>query len=1052
MQSSGCSGGSKEASSYERSALLRHFSLYDADGDGSIDAYEFQKMMADLGQHFTMDEVNLSFAACCNGSNSKADLDRLVQFEDFFEWWNNDCGALLGPRESVQDSSLDSSASRRRLTMLGPNIYLSVHQRLEDDGGEHADEGPPQLTTFTFHIEVTSNAIIDCKIDISESVNLTLLSRHSRARQRGHHCISIDRISPFTRVEVMKVGVEIRHAPWKLAYESAYRARPLLAAELSLNNYMLRLKDADDANVDASFSAFQELLQARRLDPDSHDARAMIELLEAANVQFMDMSFPPFDASIAAPPNDQGGSSFHAADTDADNTDDDIDDNDLKGLASICSWRRSSDLFADQETAISVDAHIFGRHGVRPNGIQHGCLGNCWLICALSLLAERPALVTYLIAEADGAHVGMYRVRICNGGVWKTITLDDFFPCFPSAGPLFSRSSYFGAEIGVMLVEKAFAKLFGSYESLKRGTLHEGLMDISGCPVVTHLFNNLRTRDQIASGHFWKALKSNLSSRHLVCCSTPLSRGGTNNEKLTGLIPGRSYNILNAIEVHGYMLVRIRNPWGNFKWDGEWSAKSLLWTDKVKSAVQQEATGGSKGDDVCGVDDGSTFWVSYEELLLNFSSMTVCFLTSSRGVEWERCRKKVSFERIDNNNEIDQKGPNMRNGTRQGRSETLIPDGFCEEYSLRSKLYKLSVPKRSEVVFALHNRDGRFNPATSMGGGSKESYPLLGLTILQKQDFRQSSNRKSALGVGGYSLVASIGVSSDRQVQVEAVALEAGHYFVVPYTCSGANLEGSDDGNFESFRDLPSISEDSKDGLRFNSMIKGLEEVFDRFDEDFDDALSREEMSALLDVAVNHLQDPGCAQMRAALKNAFGYEENASFVTKATFTSRAADILRGEDKGSVEVLTELLLRCGYEEDVGTGGGAWKCVDRLPATLTIHAELPCKLNPFVANSLALRDAIELPVRLRGTEDFNIEHGVKTFTLLNGPRGVSLGVQNVRRVDMLVLMDCSDSINTQSHRASLAHEVRLSPGTFSIVHHLFPVNADSPWTWSFKLAVK
>jgi len=46
--------------------------------------------------------------------------------------------------------------------------------------------------------------------------------------------------------------------------------------------------------------------------------------------------------------------------------------------------------------------------------------------------------------------------------------------------------------------------------------------------------------------------------------------------------------------------LNIRNPWGNFEWDGDWSDKSHLWTeDMIKgfNAVLDE-------------NDGS-FWMSF---------------------------------------------------------------------------------------------------------------------------------------------------------------------------------------------------------------------------------------------------------------------------------------------------------------------------------------------------------------------------------------------------------------------------------------------------------
>jgi calpain-15 len=44
------------------------------------------------------------------------------------------------------------------------------------------------------------------------------------------------------------------------------------------------------------------------------------------------------------------------------------------------------------------------------------------------------------------------------------------------------------------------------------------------------------------------------------------------------LIPGHAYSVIAAKEVKGHKLLNIRNPWGGFEWDGDWSDQSPLWT------------------------------------------------------------------------------------------------------------------------------------------------------------------------------------------------------------------------------------------------------------------------------------------------------------------------------------------------------------------------------------------------------------------------------------------------------------------------------------------
>ena len=77
------------------------------------------------------------------------------------------------------------------------------------------------------------------------------------------------------------------------------------------------------------------------------------------------------------------------------------------------------------------------------------------------MLAERPALIERLFITKTVNDEGIYRVKICKNGYWQLVTIDDFFPCYPKGQPLFSKGE--SNELWVLILEKAYAKLHGSY-------------------------------------------------------------------------------------------------------------------------------------------------------------------------------------------------------------------------------------------------------------------------------------------------------------------------------------------------------------------------------------------------------------------------------------------------------------------------------------------------------------------------------------------------------------------------------------------------------------
>ena len=53
----------------------------------------------------------------------------------------------------------------------------------------------------------------------------------------------------------------------------------------------------------------------------------------------------------------------------------------------------------------------------------------CRFLCSISLLAQKRNLLEDIIVTKNFSEEGLYQVRLCKDGNWKTVIVDDRFPC-----------------------------------------------------------------------------------------------------------------------------------------------------------------------------------------------------------------------------------------------------------------------------------------------------------------------------------------------------------------------------------------------------------------------------------------------------------------------------------------------------------------------------------------------------------------------------------------------------------------------------------------------
>ncbi|EKF30320.1 calpain-like cysteine peptidase [Trypanosoma cruzi marinkellei] len=281
------------------------------------------------------------------------------------------------------------------------------------------------------------------------------------------------------------------------------------------------------------------------------------------------------------------------------------------------------------------------RRPIFPGGVEQGELGDCWLMCAIATLEEDPGDVMRMFRNPFGAEtarrertVGAYRVTLNTSGLWRSVIVDDYFPGYAGM-PRFAHSSD-ACEVWPSVLQKAFAKLNGSYGLVQSGDPVHALTDMTGCPASR--FDEVFAGAQENGGKelFQQLLQYQESGFQLILTTAgkaPAFVAGTNKiasifdeepelEGIlgdTGILPGHAYTVTDVRyfpKEGDLQLLQIRNVWGSCEdWSGPWSLESSEWDSHPEVR------------DACGSSDRNdkVIWMDWQHVLKYFAGGGVIY-------------------------------------------------------------------------------------------------------------------------------------------------------------------------------------------------------------------------------------------------------------------------------------------------------------------------------------------------------------------------------------------------------------------------------------------
>ena len=337
------------------------------------------------------------------------------------------------------------------------------------------------------------------------------------------------------------------------------------------------------------------------------------------------------------------------------------------------------------------DEATFFYDGTESNDVMQGALGDCWFISALSVIATKDFLLRGEFNKTildDGkideeeikmmsegiyppifhsfSKFGIYCFRFFKNFKWRYVLIDDKLPCHAVYNENQTKKLIFAHcrqdnEFWVPLIEKAYAKIHGSYYALASGCIDDGLVDMTGLVSKKILKSNALLSNSKKIEDLWNLMKNYSSlkfdnelwtqsgkkvtskyytrNKSMMGCS--VESNGTNKEKEVsmnghkiGIVAGHAYSILDAFEIpkarskksrRTSRLLRIRNPWGNYEWNGKWCDDS---EEVVKNKERIDAVLKKKYEDTSEKIDFSkndgTFLMRYSDFRKIFNNIFFC--------------------------------------------------------------------------------------------------------------------------------------------------------------------------------------------------------------------------------------------------------------------------------------------------------------------------------------------------------------------------------------------------------------------------------------------
>ncbi|CAI9743032.1 calpain-2 catalytic subunit-like [Octopus vulgaris] len=300
----------------------------------------------------------------------------------------------------------------------------------------------------------------------------------------------------------------------------------------------------------------------------------------------------------------------------------------LKTVQKDLVWKRPKEL---KKTAVFMREATY-------RDFNQGALGDCWFISAVNVLVANNRKVFENVVPGNQSftedYAGIFRFNFWWYGEWKEVVVDDRLPVDRITHKiLYAHNNSEPDEFWVCLLEKAYAKLAGSYETLIGGFVTRGLVDMTGGVSECFLVN----ADDTNPTETFQMMTRMSTMQSMFSCGIVDKDYETEGKTSAGLFAFHAYGIIKLMKVQ-YQgkevgLVKLRNPWGKKEWNGPWSDSSEEWNglkEEERKRMNLE------------VKDDGEFWMDFNDFIKNFSLVEMCHIDPFAITSFQETAEKPS--------------------------------------------------------------------------------------------------------------------------------------------------------------------------------------------------------------------------------------------------------------------------------------------------------------------------------------------------------------------------------------------------------------------------